>query len=195
MSFPQRRVRPVPVFGVFMDILALELAGVANGRRLFLAESCTGGLISAAITRVPGASSFFVGGVVAYSDELKTRLLGVPEPLLRLHGAVSRPVAVAMIAEVDRRFGADLACAVTGVAGPGGGSRRKPVGRVFVAVRSADRTWVRRLDLAGAGRVEIQDRTTRVALLALHQLCTGLTPSGFSPADEEDVEDEMESHD
>jgi nicotinamide-nucleotide amidase len=175
-----------------MDTLALELAGVARGRRLFLAESCTGGLISAAITRVPGASAFYVGGVVVYSDELKTRLLGVPEALLRTHGAVSRSVALAMIAEVDRRFGADLACAVTGVAGPGGGTARKPVGRVFVAVRRDDRAWLRRLDLAGAGRKEIQDRTTRVALLALHQLCVGLTPSGFLSADDED---EMESHD
>jgi PncC family amidohydrolase len=173
-----------------MDILALELAGVARGQRLFLAESCTGGLISSAVTRVPGASSFYVGGVVAYSDELKTRLLGVPEALLRTHGAVSRQVAVAMIAEADVRFGATLSCSVTGVAGPGGGTDRKPVGRVFVACRLGDRTWVRRLDLVGAGRVEIQAWTARAALLALHQLCVGLEPVGFSPA-----EDEMESHD
>jgi len=170
-----------------MDILAHELAGVVRERlspdnRLFLAESCTGGLISAMLTRVPGVSEFYLGGVVAYSNELKTRLLGVPPDLLREHGAVSRPVAVAMLASVDSLYGATLACAVTGVAGPAGGSPEKPVGCVYIACRLQENTWVRRFDFTGAGRREVQELTARAALLALHQACVSGAPAGFEPA-------------
>lgn len=170
-----------------MDILAHELACVVRDRlssddRLFLAESCTGGLISAALTRVPGVSEFYIGGVVAYSNDLKTRLLDVPEELLREHGAVSRPVAVAMLAAVDRLYGATLACAVTGVAGPGGGSAEKPVGCVYIACRLRDNTWVRRFDFAGASRREIQEQSACAALLALYQVCVSGAPDGFEPA-------------
>ncbi|PKP62360.1 MAG: competence/damage-inducible protein A, partial [Alphaproteobacteria bacterium HGW-Alphaproteobacteria-8] len=136
----------------------------------------------AALTRVPGVSGFYLGGVVAYSDELKMRLLEVPAELLREHGAVSRPVAVAMLAAVERLYGATLACAVTGVAGPGGGSPAKPVGCVFIAVRRRNITWVRRFDFPGAGRREVQDRTVRAALLALHQVCVTGAPAGFEIA-------------
>jgi nicotinamide-nucleotide amidase len=106
----------------------------ARGATLATAESCTGGLVAERLTRVPGSSDYFLGGAVAYSNEMKTRLLGVPEALLAAHGAVSEPVARAMAAGARAAFGADFAVAVTGVAGPGGGSDEKPVGTVHLAL-------------------------------------------------------------
>jgi nicotinamide-nucleotide amidase len=113
-----------------------------RGRTLAVAESCSGGLISERITSVPGASDYFLGGVTAYANEAKTALLGVPEALLAAHGAVSEPVARAMAEGVRERFGADYALATTGISGPGGGSRDKPVGLVFVAFAEAAGTEV-----------------------------------------------------
>ncbi|OYV95756.1 MAG: hypothetical protein B7Z68_06765 [Acidobacteria bacterium 21-70-11] len=114
------------------------LAGVvlarlgARGWRLATAESCTGGLIGAAITAVAGSSAAYVGGVVSYSNLLKQRLLGVPEAMLAAHGVVSREVAEAMAAGACA-LGAECAVAVTGIAGPDGGSTEKPVGTVHIA--------------------------------------------------------------
>jgi nicotinamide-nucleotide amidase len=104
-----------------------------RGLTLATAESCTGGLVAERLTRVPGSSGYFVGGVVAYSDAVKTALLGVPAALLAEHGAVSEPVARAMAEGARRALGCDWALAVTGVAGPGGGSDEKPVGTVDLA--------------------------------------------------------------
>ena len=101
---------------------------------LAVAESCTGGLLAERLTRVPGSSDYFVGGAVTYADRLKTQLLGVPEALLAEHGAVSEEVARAMAEGVCRALGADYGAAITGVAGPGGGSEAKPAGTVHVAV-------------------------------------------------------------
>jgi PncC family amidohydrolase len=105
----------------------------ASGRKLATAESCTGGLIATLITDVPGSSAVFRGGVIAYSDEVKAGVLGVPPEMLRDHGAVSGPVVEAMARSVRALAGADLAVAVSGVAGPGGGSPEKPVGTVWLA--------------------------------------------------------------
>ena len=111
----------------------------ARGLRLATAESCTGGLVAARLTSVPGSSASFVGGVVAYADEVKRSELDVPEALLAEHGAVSAEVAEAMAEGARRRLGADVAVAVTGVAGPGGGTPEKPVGLVYLHARRAGR--------------------------------------------------------
>ena len=121
------------------DAVALEvdtLAGLLKSRHWTMcsAESCTGGLIAAACTSVAGSSDWFERGVVTYSNAAKTELLGVPAALIERHGAVSAEVACAMADGALARMPADAAVAVTGIAGPGGGSPAKPVGTVWVAV-------------------------------------------------------------
>lgn len=120
---------------------AAKLLGAAlsaSGKTVAVAESCTGGLLGGAITSIPGSSLYFSGGVVAYGNSAKILLLAVPPDLIVARGAVSREVAFAMAEGVLSLFRADLAIAVTGVAGPGGGSRGKPVGTVWVAVVTPD---------------------------------------------------------
>ena len=114
------------------------------GRSLAVAESCTGGLIAEQITEVPGSSGWFLGGVVAYADRAKIRLLGVSEALLDRHGSVSDPVARAMAEGARERFGADYGLATTGISGPSGGSPDKPVGLVHIALARAEGTAAER---------------------------------------------------
>jgi PncC family amidohydrolase len=102
---------------------------------LALAESCTGGKLASLITAIPGCSAYFKGGVVCYSNEIKERVLGVDSALLAKHGAVSQPVVEAMASGVTRIFHVDCAIAVSGIAGPDGGTPEKPVGTVWIAVR------------------------------------------------------------
>jgi PncC family amidohydrolase len=106
----------------------------ARGWRLAVAESCTGGRLGDTVTNVVGSSAWFVGGIIAYADAVKIGLLGVPADLLREHGAVSAPVAAAMAQGVQTRTGAEVALAVTGITGPGGGSPAKPVGTVHIGL-------------------------------------------------------------
>ena len=119
-----------------MESLPRQIAAALLARRLKLAtaESCTGGLVGATLTDLPGSSAWYRGGVIAYANELKSGLLGVPPDLLAAHGAVSAQTAEAMAAGARARTGADFAVAITGIAGPSGGSPEKPVGLVFIAV-------------------------------------------------------------
>ena len=126
--------------------LAERLQGICLGRGLSVAvaESCTGGLVADAITDIPGSSGYFLGGVVSYSNAAKEQLLDVAPDVLAAHGAVSAQVARAMAEGVRARFNADVGIAVTGVAGPDGGSEAKPVGLTYVAVADGDGVDVRR---------------------------------------------------
>jgi nicotinamide-nucleotide amidase len=113
-----------------------------------VAESCTGGLVGARLTDVPGSSAVFRGGFVTYSNAAKVDWLGLPAELLAAHGAVSAEVAAAMARAARQRGGADLGLGVTGIAGPSGGTPEKPVGLVFLALAAAHGCWTRRLQLA-----------------------------------------------
>ena len=108
-----------------------------QGKWIAVAESCTGGMIAEHITDVPGSSEYFAGGVVTYSNESKSSLLGVPEEVLQEYGAVSEPVAAAMAEGVRERFGSDFGVSTTGISGPGGGSDEKPVGLVYIGIARA----------------------------------------------------------
>jgi nicotinamide-nucleotide amidase len=138
---------------------------------LGLAESCTGGLLSQWIASVPGASRYFKGGVVAYANSAKAQLLGVSETMLRKYGAVSEPVARAMAEGAQRAFGSDYSIALTGLAGPGGGTKEKPVGLVFWAVAGPQGTVCKRVEFFG-DRPQIQSRSAMSALFTLYKLLT-----------------------
>ncbi len=140
----------------------------SRGLRLAVAESCTGGLVGARLTDVPGSSDVFVGGVIAYDNALKVDLLGVPESVLAEHGAVSEPVALAMAEGALHRFGVDVAVSVTGVAGPSGGTAAKPVGTVWLGCAYGGSIEARRIMFAG-NRHEIRGRAAQAALFMLHR--------------------------
>ena len=135
----------------------------SGGLSIGLAESCTGGLIAASISEVPGCSVYFRGGVVAYDNQVKQDLLGVPELLLLQFGAVSEEVARAMAEGARRVLRCDLALSVTGIAGPEGGTAEKPVGTVFVALADDIGCQVRRFRFEG-GRNEVRRATLQAAL-------------------------------
>jgi nicotinamide-nucleotide amidase len=135
----------------------------ARGLTLATAESCTGGMIATRLTDVPGASDVFLGGVVAYADEVKRDQLGVEEALLRDHGAVSAEVAAAMARGVRERLGADVAVSVTGIAGPGGGTPEKPVGLIYFHAAGPDGERAAEFNLRG-DRDPIRRRSTVTAL-------------------------------
>jgi nicotinamide-nucleotide amidase len=136
--------------------------------RLAVAESCTGGLVGARLTEVPGSSDVFVGGVIAYDNALKVELLGVPETLLAEHGAVSEPVVRAMAEGAARRFGVAAAISVTGVAGPGGGTPEKPVGTVWIGCWYNGTVETRRSIFPGS-RHEVRARAAQAALFLLYR--------------------------
>ena len=151
------------------DLVARLLAD----RRIATAESCTGGLLAARLTERSGSSAYVAGGLVAYANDAKTDLLGVDPALIRANGAVSEPVAQAMAAGALRRFAADTAVAITGIAGPGGGTEDKPVGTVCITVMLADGGGsTRTLQLPG-NRADIRERSTTVAMHLLHRTLDG----------------------
>ena len=146
---------------------ALERAR-ARGWRLATAESCTGGLVAGALTAIAGSSDVVEGGLVTYSNAAKASLLGVDADLIASVGAVSEPVARAMAAGAVQRLGVDLAVAVTGVAGPGGGSAEKPVGLVHFATADAHgETRHREARFGDIGRDEVRRASVEVALAML----------------------------
>jgi nicotinamide-nucleotide amidase len=156
-----------------LDRAAALLATLrSHGLTIATAESCTGGLISAALTAVPGSSDVVLGGLVTYSNTMKIRLLGVPETILSSVGAVSEACAARMAAGALDATGADLAIAVTGIAGPGGGSAEKPVGLVYIglALRGGP-AEVRRHVFAG-DRAAVRAATVAEALEAAARLAT-----------------------
>ncbi|WP_423414633.1 CinA family protein [Hyphomicrobium sp. B1] len=141
-----------------------------QNRTLTTAESCTGGLVAAAITAVPGSSDVFYGGFVTYSNDAKEHMIGVDAELIKHHGAVSEAVAHAMAECAVSTTGADLAVSITGIAGPGGGSPHKPVGLVYIAVASVfDAPRVERHMFGEAGRDEVRLASLRAALRLLEE--------------------------
>jgi nicotinamide-nucleotide amidase len=144
-----------------------------RGERLALAESCTGGLAAKWLTDLPGSSRVFWGGVAAYSNDAKERLLGVPRALLETSGAVSEEAAAGMARGLLERSSADLAAAVTGIAGPEGGSPEKPVGTVWISTLHRDGRGLGRGFRFGAGRDLIRRRSAVATLLAAECLLAG----------------------
>ena len=146
-----------------------QIAALLAGRWIATAESCTSGLVAARLTDLPGSSAYVAGGVVSYSNEAKSELLGVDPALIDAHGAVSEPVAIAMADGALRRFAADTAVAITGIAGPGGGTEEKPVGTVCFCVKLGDGTTdVRTMRLPG-NRSDVRERSTTVAMHLLRR--------------------------
>lgn len=134
-----------------------------TGMTLAVAESCTGGLITHLLTEVPGISSSLLMGVVAYSNQAKTEQLAVPEKTLLAHGAVSEEVALAMASGVRKAASADIGIAVTGIAGPTGGSGEKPIGLVYIAISGPDGEHVRKFNFKGS-RSGIKEKAAAAAL-------------------------------
>ncbi|MEA2362860.1 MAG: nicotinamide-nucleotide amidase [Thermoleophilaceae bacterium] len=150
-----------------------QVAELLAGRWAGVAESCTGGLMSARLTERPGSSEYFAGGVVSYSNEAKAELLDVDPALIERHGAVSLEVAEAMADGALQRLEADTAVAITGVAGPGGGTEAKPVGYVCWAVKLADGSKLVRDARLPGDRAEVRDRSTTVGMHLLRRLLRG----------------------
>jgi nicotinamide-nucleotide amidase len=155
------------LFSLDGETIDSQVARLLRGRRLGLAESCSGGLMAARITNLPGASAYMAGGVVSYSNEAKSDLLGVDPASIERHGAVSPEVAEAMALGALERFGADVAVSITGIAGPDGGSEEKPVGYVCFNARLADGTAIARDPTIPGGRADIRERS---ALVGMHLL-------------------------
>jgi len=157
-------------FSLDGETIDAQVATLLLGHKLALAESCSGGLLAARITDLAGASEYFAGGVVSYSNEAKSELLGVDPDLIEAKGAVSPEVAEAMAIGALERFEADVAVSITGIAGPGGGSEEKPVGYVCFNARLADGTAIARDPVIPGGRPDIRERSALVGMHLLRML-------------------------
>lgn len=153
------------IFSLAQDVVNLA---TEKGIRIGTAESCTGGLIGAAITAIPGSSTPFKGGIIAYDNAVKIGHLGVSENILESEGAVSEAVAEAMAEGLIKALGIDLAVSVTGIAGPGGGSKEKPVGTVWIGIAQKGKSAKGQLfNFGDSGRNKVRDITCYEALKAL----------------------------
>ncbi len=148
---------------LYENVVRIGELCLAQSLRVATAESCTAGLLSAALTEVPGSSGWFVGGVAAYSNEIKERVLGVPSGILAAHGAVSEETVRDMAQGVAGLMQTDVAVAISGVAGPGGGSVEKPVGTVCIAVLANGMNYGRTMYFTG-DRASIREQTVAVAV-------------------------------
>jgi nicotinamide-nucleotide amidase len=164
------------LFSLDGETIDAQVARLLAGRRLGLAESCSGGLLAARITDRPGASAYMAGSVVSYSNQAKVDLLGVEPGLIERHGAVSPEVAEAMAIGALERFGADVAVSITGIAGPEGGSEEKPVGYVCFNARLADGTAIAREPTIPGGRADVRERSALVGMHLLRILLGGAEP-------------------
>ncbi|HSJ18007.1 MAG TPA: competence/damage-inducible protein A [Solirubrobacterales bacterium] len=153
-----------------------QVAELLAGRRIGVAESCTAGMLAVRLTDRPGASAYVAGGVVAYSDDAKVDLLNVAPELIEAHGAVSVEVAEAMADGALDRFGADVACGVTGIAGPDGGTDEKPVGYVCLCVKDSGGGRIVRDPVLPGSRADIRERSVAVAMHMLRHLLSGEEP-------------------
>jgi nicotinamide-nucleotide amidase len=159
------------VYSVDGRTLEVVIGDLLRERKLTIAvaESCTGGLLASRLTDVPGSSAYVERGVVCYSNQSKVDMAGVPEALIREHGAVSEPVADAMAAGIRARAGTNVGVGITGIAGPDGGTPEKPVGTVCIAVHSNDEKWVRTFPFFG-GREMVKFQATQAAMNMLRLL-------------------------
>jgi nicotinamide-nucleotide amidase len=164
---------PRHLFSLEGETIDSQVAALLAGHRLGLAESCSGGLLAARVTNLPGASAYMAGGVVTYSNEAKADLLGVDPKLIEQNGAVSLEVAEQMALGALDRFGADVAVAITGVAGPDGGTEEKPVGYVCFHACLADGTALARDPVIPGNRADIRERSALVGMHLLRLLLRG----------------------
>jgi nicotinamide-nucleotide amidase len=152
-----------------------QVASLLTGRTLAVAESCTGGLLSARLTDRPGSSAYFAGGVVAYSNEAKSAIVGVDPELIAQFGAVSTEVAEALADGAIGRFGTEIGVGLTGIAGPDGGSDEKPVGLVCFSVAARDGARITRSARLPGGRADVRDRATTLSMHLIRRLLLGET--------------------
>ena len=161
--------------GAEVGAIAVDLVSLLQKRGLSIAtaESCTGGSVAAAITSVPGCSSIMLGGVVAYHNDVKTKVLGVDKETLERYGAVSEQVVMQMVQGVSVLTGADCAVATSGIAGPGGGTPEKPVGTVWIAAKAGQSVRVKLLSTGIASREYNIGASVREALSLLLGMLKG----------------------
>lgn len=157
-----------------------------RGLTLSVAESCTGGLLAGALTSVAGSSAYFPGGVTAYANGVKSRLVGVRSESLATHGAVSHTVALEMACGVRARLGTEVGVGVTGIAGPGGGTATKPVGLVYVAVAHGGKVRSKR-HLFDGSRAVVRRKSVAAALRMIEEALTGAEQEVGGSEHEEEV--------
>ena len=156
---------------IFAEAKSIIALATEKGLSIGTAESCTGSLIGGAITAISGSSAIFKGGIIAYDNAIKTKLLGVSPSVLGKYGAVSEKTAQRMAAGARERLSVDIALSVTGIAGPGGGTEDKPVGTVWMGIATKDGVSATRFEFGDIGRNKVRDQACMDALKALSTLC------------------------